>query len=149
MVIDVVWDLESRSAANLRECGSWIYSIDLTTQILCMVYVVAHGEPQLWRPPDPPPPVFFEIAANPQAYRLIAHGDFERAMLENVLVPRHGFPLLPAEVHHCSQKLALANGYPAELDRLAHALGLPYRKDPAARKAMLAVSRPMKQRKRK
>ena len=43
---------------------------------------------------------------------------------------------------HCSQRLALANAYPAELDLLAQALGLPYRKDPAARKAMLAVSRP-------
>jgi hypothetical protein len=44
--------------------------------------------------------------------------------------------------------LALANAYPAELDLLAQALGLPYRKDPAARKAMLAVSRP-RTRKRK
>jgi DNA polymerase len=43
----------------------------------------------------------------------------------------------------------LANAYPPELDLLAHALGLPYRKDPKARAAMLAVSRPRKQRKRK
>ena len=43
----------------------------------------------------------------------------------------------------------MANAYPAELDLLAQALGLPYRKDPAARKAMLAVSRPKAQRKRK
>ena len=42
-----------------------------------------------------------------------------------------------------------AIAYPAELDLLAQALGLPYRKDPAARKAMLAVSRPRANRKRK
>ena len=48
-------------------------------------------------------------------------------------------------MHHCTQRLALANGYPPELDLLAQALGLPYRKDPAARKAMLAVSRPKPQ----
>ena len=53
------------------------------------------------------------------------------------------------EAQHCTQRLALANAYPAELDLLAQALGLPYRKDPAARKAMLAVSRPKTQRKRK
>ena len=52
-------------------------------------------------------------------------------------------------VWHCSQRLALARAYPAELDLLAQALGLPYRKDPAARKAMLAVSRPRANRKRK
>jgi hypothetical protein len=52
-------------------------------------------------------------------------------------------------VQHCTQRLALANAYPAELDLLAQALGLPYRKDPVARKAMLAVSRPKAQHKRK
>ena len=52
-------------------------------------------------------------------------------------------------MQHCTQRLALANGYPAELDLLAQALGLPYRKDPAARKAMLVVTRPKPQRKRK
>jgi hypothetical protein len=64
-------------------------------------------------------------------------------------VPRYGFPPIPVEIQHCSQRLALANGYPAELDLLAQALGLPYRKDPVARKAMLAVSRPKPQRKSK
>ena len=59
------------------------------------------------------------------------------------------FPLHSARVQHCTQRLALANAYPAELDLLAQALGLPYRKDPAARKAMLAVSRPRANRKRK
>ena len=94
------------------------------------------------------PPVFSVVAADPKPWNLIAHNyDFERAMLENVLSPRYAFPLIPPEVHHCTQRLALANAYPAELDLLAQALGLPYRKDPAARKAMLAVSRPRTNRK--
>ena len=70
--------------------------------------------------------------------KLVAHNyDFERNIYANVLVPRYGFPPLPSHVQHCTQRLALANAYPAELDLLAQALGLPYRKDPAARKAML------------
>ena len=80
---------------------------------------------------------------------MIAHNyDFERAIYDNVLIPRYGFPPSP-RVQHCTQRLALADAYPAELDLLAQALGLPYRKDPAARKAMLAVSRPKRNRKRK
>jgi DNA polymerase len=144
------WDIETRSAASLRDCGAHVYSIDPMTQTLCLVYAIDDQEPQLWLPPDPPPPVFAAIAGNPSDWRLVSHNyEFERAILEHVLIPRHGFPSLPAEVHHCSQRLALANAYPAELDLLAQALGLPYRKDPAARKAMLAVSRPKANRKRK
>ena len=41
-------------------------------------------------------------------------------------------------------RLALANAYPAELGLLSQALGLPYRKDPKAVKALREVSRPRK-----
>jgi DNA polymerase len=146
----VFWDIETRSAANLRDCGSYVYSIDSTTEPLCIVYAIDGGEPQLWLPGDPPPSLFFSIAADPGAWNLVAHNYFfERDILENILVSRYAFPPIRLEVQHCTQRLALANAYPAELDLLAQALGLPYRKDPAARKAMLAVSRPKKARKRK
>jgi DNA polymerase len=122
---------------------AYIYAIDPTTQPLCLVFAIDDEEPQLWLPADPIPSVFLEIAADPKRWQLIAHNyEFERAILENILIPRHGFRPIPLEAQHCTQRLALANAYPAELDLLAQALGLPYRKDPAARKAMLAVSRP-------
>jgi hypothetical protein len=144
------WDIETRSVVSLRDCGAYIYAIDPTTQVLCLVYAIDEAEPQLWLPTDPPPSVFLEIEANPGEWRLVAHNyDFERAILDNILIPWHGFRPIPLEVQRCTQRLALANAYPAELDLLALALGLPYRKDPAARKAMLAVSRPKTQRKRK
>jgi DNA polymerase len=146
----VFWDTETRSAVSLRDCGAFIYAINLTTQILCLVFAINDGDPHLWLPGDPVPLVFLEIAGNPNNWQLVAHNyEFDRAILENVLIPRHGFPSIALQVQHCTQRLALANAYPAELDLLAQALGLPYRKDPAARKAMLAVSRPKAQRKRK
>ena len=149
-MIEVIWDLETRSAANLRDRGAHVYAIDASTEPLCLAYVIDDAEPQLWLPGEPPPAVFAAIAADPDKFALIAHNyEFERAILARVLVPRYGFPQIPLESQHCSQRLALANAYPAELDLLAQALGLPYRKDPAARKAMLAVSRPKQQRKRK
>jgi DNA polymerase len=146
----VFWDLETRSAVSLRDCGAYMYAIDPTTQVLCLVFVVDDAEPQLWLPTDPAPAAFLEIAVNPKEWQLIAHNyDFERNILDNILVLRHGFRPIPLETQHCSQRLAMANAYPAELDTLAEALGLPYRKDPATRKAMLAVSRPKAQRKRR
>ena len=146
---NMYWDIESRSAANLRECGAYIYSVDPTTQPLCIAYAIDADDPQLWLPTDPVlPPVFADIAADPSAWKLISHGfDFERDVAENVLAARYGFPFIPHETQHCSMRLALANAYPAELDQLAQALGLSYRKDLAARKAMLAVSRPKPNRK--
>jgi len=144
------WDIETRSGANLRDCGAYVYAIDPTTEPLCLLYAVDDNEPQLWLPADPPPAEFTCVAADPESWKLVAHNyDFERAMLENMLVPRFRFPLISHHVQHCTQRLALANAYPAELDLLAQALGLPYRKDPVARKAMLAVSRPKANRKRK
>ena len=129
----VFWDIETRSAANLRDCGAYIYAIDPTTQPLCLVFAIDDDEPQLWLPTDPVPAVFVEIAAEPDVWKLVAHNyEFERDILENVLIPRYGFPPIPLGVQHCTQRLALANAYPAELDLLAQALGLPYRKDPAA-----------------
>ena len=146
----VVWDLESRSAVSIRDCGAHVYAINSTTEPLCLAYVVDDGEPQLWLPSEPTPQVFLDIAANPGDWRLVAHNwEFERAILEHVLIPRFGFRPIPIEIQHCTQRLALANAYPAELDLLALALDLPYRKDPAARRAMLAVSRPKQQRRRK
>jgi DNA polymerase len=146
----IYWDIETRSAVSLRECGASTYAADPTTQVLCLAYAVDDEEPQLWLPTDPTPSVFLEIAADPNNWQLAAHSyDFERAILDNILIPRHGFRPIPLETQHCTQRLALANAYPAELDLLAQALGLPYRKDPVARKAMLAVSRPKAHRKRR
>jgi DNA polymerase len=140
-------DIETRSVTNLRECGAHTYAFHPTTSVLCLAWALDDEAPQLWLPGDPVPAVLQEIPD-----RLIAHNfSFERAIFEHILVPRHGFPsgLLVPERWHCSQRLALANGYPPELDLLAQALGLPYRKDPLARKAMLAVTRPKVLRKRK
>jgi hypothetical protein len=44
----VFFDIETRSAVSLRECGAHIYAIDPTTQPLCLAYAIDDGEPQLW-----------------------------------------------------------------------------------------------------
>src|SRR5215471_16716876 len=142
----VVWDVETYSQVNLKERGAHNYASDPSTDIFFFCYAVDAGEVQTWRPGEPPPGPF----ANPSEHFFIADNwEFERAIHAHILVPRYGFPPIPLENQDCAQRLALANAFPAELGLRCEALGLPYRKDPEARKAMLRLSRPQTAKKRK
>ena len=142
-----VYDIETRSTVNLTLCGAWKYAAHPSTSILCMYIAVDDGEPERWLPGDPIPAAFIAAAQHPDDWKLIAHNhEFERAIYELILMPRFGFPPIPLTVQHCTQQLASRNAYPAELGLLSQALGLPYRKDREAAKAMRELSRPRKPR---
>ena len=134
----VFWDAETFSRRELKKCGAHIYATDPSTGIHFLCYAVDDGEVQTWRSGDPVPAPF----ADPAGHLFITDNwTFERAILEYVLIPRYGFAPIPIENQDCAQRRALASAYPAELGLRCEALGLPYRKDPAARKAMLRLSR--------
>ena len=142
-----VYDIETRSVANLTLCGAWNYAAHPSTSILCMYIAVDDGEPELWVEGDPIPAAFLAAAQHPDDWKLVAHNhEFERAIYQLILMPRFGFPPIPLAVQHCTQQLASRNAYPAELGLLSQALGLPYRKDREAAKAMRELSRPRKPR---
>ena len=142
----VYWDGETFSQCSLKERGAEIYASDPTTDIFFLCYAVDHDEAQVWRPGDPVPVPF----ANPAGYTFISDNwTFERNIHAQILVKRYGFPPIPLEQQDCAQRLALASAYPAELGLRCEALGLPYRKDPTARQAMLRLSRPQTAKKRK
>ena len=145
---ELFWDIETRSAESLVSVGAWRYAGAPSTGVWCVCYAVDDGEVETWVPEQPVPTPFIEADADPQNWRTFAHNmGFERAILERMLVPQHGFPLIPIEAQHCSQALALANGYPADLDKCARALGLEYLKDRAGLQVMRRMSRPKKARK--
>lgn len=145
---DLIWDIETRSASNLRNEGAWCYAAHPSTEVLCVGYAIDDGEVEIWQPGQPVPACFLDAGRDPDQWRLIAHhAEFERAVLERVLVPRHGFPDIPLEAQHCTMALALANGYPADLDKLARALELEYLKDRDGVRLMREMSRPRKARK--
>jgi DNA polymerase len=154
---ELFWDTELRSAASLRLVGPWNYAAHPTTEMLCLCYAVDGGEVQTWinkslldpsNPGDPVPEPFLAAARDPKNWRLISqYYEFERAVLKHQLIPKHGFPPIPLEAQHCSMAVALANGYPAELETLAKALELPYQKDREGLLLMRQMSRPRKPRK--
>src|SRR5262249_1690184 len=134
----VYWDIETHSRRNLKDCGAFVYAADATTDILFLCFAVGDGPVETWPPGEPVPGAFADPAG-----RLFVSDNwfFENAVLKHVLVPRYGFALIPIESQDCPQRKALASAFPPELGLRCLALGLPYEKDPAARKAMLRLSR--------
>ena len=140
----VYWDVETFSQVNLKDRGAHIYANDKTTGIFFFCYAVDAGEVQTWYPGDPVPAPF----ANPADFLFVSDNfSFERAIHENILVRRYGFPPIPLEHTDCAERRALAASYPAELGLRCEALGLPFRKDPEARKAMMRLARPQTKKK--
>jgi hypothetical protein len=135
----VVWDTETFSDVSLKERGAHNYAMHPSTDAHFVCFAVDGGEVQTWRPGDPVPEVF----TNPVGTKFVSHNwTFENAILRHVLIPRYGFIPIAWDHQDCAMRLALASAYPAELGLCCEALGLPYRKDPEARKAMLRLSRP-------
>jgi DNA polymerase len=140
------WDLETFSQVSLPERGAYIYATDASTGVFFLCYAIDDGPVETWKPGDPVPAPF----ADPAAYKFVSDNwEFERLIHQHILVPRFGFPPIPLENQDCAQRLALASAFPAELGLRCEALGLPYRKDPEARKAMLRLARPQTTKKRK
>jgi DNA polymerase len=142
----VYWDIETYSQVSLKDRGAHIYATDPSTGIHFLCYAIDDGPVETWRPGDPVPIPF----ANPTRYFFVSDNwTFERDIHVEILVKRYGFPPIPLKNQDCAQRRALAFAYPAELGLRCEALGLPYRKDPEARRAMLRLSRPQTAKKRK
>ena len=134
----IYWDVETFSQCSLKERGSHVYASDPSTGIHFFCYAIDDGEVLTWRPGDEVPIPF----ANPPRYFFVSDNwTFDRDIHTEILIKRYGFPPIPIENMDCAQRRALASAFPAELGLRCEALGLPYRKDPAARKAMLRLSR--------
>jgi DNA polymerase len=142
----VYWDVETYSQISLKEHGAHIYAAHASTGVYFVCYAVDDGAIETWRPGDPVSAPF----ANPAGYGFVSDNwTFENAILQGVLIPRHGFVPLPIEDQDCAQRRALANAFPAELGLRCEALGLDHRKNNEARRAMIRLSRPQTARKRK
>src|SRR6516165_7318712 len=142
----IYWDVETVSRISLKEHGAHVLAADPSTGIHFFCWAIDDGEVQTWRPGDPVPAPF----TNPTRYTIVSDNwEFERAIHAHILISRYGFIPIPIENQDCAQRRALAHAFPAELGLRCEALGLPYRKDPAARQAMLRLSRPQTAKKRK
>lgn len=158
-------DFETRSECDLKESGSWRYSLDPTTEILCLSWRLPHWPSSfatLWHPEFPHLGIrdAFEEDENLAQYASelwdwIAAGGlveahnawFERGIWTNILAPRFGWPLIDHRQWRCSAAKGATHALPRALGDVADALMLAVRKDEEGHALMKKLAVPRKPKK--
>lgn len=126
-------DCETRSTCSLKNCGSWKYSLDPTTEVLCVAYRLPYwvsGRTALWTPEST------DIEDLSELFDWILDGGlveahnawFERGIWDNHLVPGYEWPRVAQTQWRCSAAKAAAHALPRGLEDAAKALGLSEQK---------------------
>ncbi len=132
-------DFETRSACSLKKSGSWRYSQDPSTEVLCLAWRLPRwpaGEVGLWHPAFPSLEIVEGCEGKHQLAELFhwildgglveAHNAwFERGIWVNIMVPRWGWPAVDSDQWRCSAAKAAALALPRNLDKAAHAVFEP------------------------
>jgi hypothetical protein len=141
------FDVETRSAVNLKIAGAHRYAADASTDIWFITYAVNDGPINVWVPGQSNPEPFVEAEQDP-SYEVAAHNDgFERTVERLILYPRYGWPLIPLARRRCSMAMALAQALPGALEKVGEALQLTHRKDMEGEHLMKRMARPRRPRK--
>ncbi len=153
-------DFETRSACSLRSCGAWKYSLDSSTEILCLAFRLPSwetGRTALWHPEfknlginESSDDSIAELVAWIEAGRLVeAHNAwFEFCIWTNILTPRFDWPTIQPAQWRCSAAKAAAHALPRGLEDLGAVLHSDVLKDVAGGKVMLKLAKPRKERKK-
>jgi len=150
-------DFETRSACSLRNHGSWRYSLDPTTEILCLVWRLPYwetGRTALWHPAFPhlDIPESNDLDDRAELFTWIANGGlveahnawFERGIWKNILTVSYGFPDIAHRQWRCSAAKAAAHSLPRALEDVGDATELEVVKDMDGHKVMKTVMKPRK-----
>lgn len=142
-------DFETRSECSLRDSGSWRYSLDPTTEVLCLAWRLPYWEPGrtgLWHPSFPQLGIKepWEVDDLSELFRWIIDGRpveahnswFERGIWTNKLP---NWPQLKPHQWLCSAAKASAHALPRKLRGAAKALGLATIKDDERLKELLGI----------
>ena len=122
----ITLDLETKSYADLTKIGAWNYSLDPTTDVICLYYQISYPADnhviEGWWPGDPIPQRLKVAIAG--GFPVEAHNvAFEEAIWYNVLMPKYGFPDVKPDQWRDTMATACYLALPAGLDKLSSALG--------------------------
>jgi DNA polymerase len=140
----IVLDFETFSACDLKKAGSYRYSIDPTTQILCLSYEDSGRRRGTWFPGDNADSILRAALYSPEVMFVAHNCSFERNIWTNHMVDLFGFPELPLSRWHDSMARAQQLVLPAALDDVLRALRLTAQKDMEGSKLTIGLSRPDK-----
>ena len=146
MLIDFFFDFETRSRADLTVVDGINYATHPSTEATLLTFCFGRtGAIHAWRRGQRIPEMLFDVAANPQKYRFIAHNigfdhliwsiPFRNKVLGSIVRP---------QIENLEDNMARTCHYRvgASLARAADILGLPYTKDAEGRKLMLKQCKP-------
>jgi len=122
-------DFETKSHADLPKVGSWAYSEDPTTDIICVAYGIDRAPIQTWWPGkdykgsrDTMP--FDLLQAILSGHEVEAHNvAFERSIWSNVLKPKYGWVMPEDQQWRDTMAVARYYALPGGLANLARVLG--------------------------
>lgn len=138
-------DFETRSEVDIKESGSWVYSLHPSTQILCLAFKTPNTEPKLFVSG-------FETNQEIKNLfdRFIKAGEifeshnafFEKGIWQNILVKKYGWASIPNNQWRCSASVAAYHALPRNLGAAGNILNLSHKKDYEGKRIMLQLSRP-------
>ena len=121
MLLDaIIVDFETRSACDLKLCGTDQYGVDPTTDILCMAaYDTQTDNTWLWYPSDGALPTDLVEAIEDCEYVAAHNARFDQLIWEFVAVEKYGFPELSANKWYCTAAQCRVNAAPSGLNNAA------------------------------
>ncbi len=139
---NITIDFETYSEANLKKVGAWKYSEHPSTDIICMSWAINDGPVQVYDPSYPLPVDLWFAIEDPNT-TVEAHGSmFERAIWQNVGVPRYGFRDIQPRQWRCTMAACAYKAIPLKLEHGAEVLKLEHQKDMDGHRVMLRMSKP-------
>lgn len=135
-------DFETRSLCDLRQTGSFRYSEDPSTSILCLAYAFDDNPPELWLPATKNPPADLLRAIINSGNTLHAwNAEFERNIWSNICVKRFGWRDILLSQWRDTMAQAAAMSLPLALDDTAEVLGT-IKKNKAGKNLITKLCRP-------
>lgn len=149
-------DYEARSACDIKACGSWKYSLDATTQVLCAAFRLPHwekGHAAVWHPAfdylgieESGTEDLVELWDWVDSGGLVESHNafFEVGVWKNICTPRLGWPEVSSRQFRCSAAKAAAHALPRNLEDAGAALRLNITKDAELAKQVKKMWSPRK-----
>lgn len=142
-------DFETRSACNIWDTGSWVYSQHPTTEILCLAYAIDDGPVKILTYEQFINPIHFGMPCDDlfeaikDGQLLCAHNAlFEESIWRNIMVPVYGFPQVPIKQWRCTAAKAAARSLPRSLKDVGKALNAPILKSEEGYRTMIKLCKP-------
>lgn len=137
------FDLETRSEANLKTCGSAVYARHKSTQIVLFLYAFNDDDVHSWEPlREPPPPLLIERLKDPAW----AKAGWNIIGFDNEVIEHKMGITIPVESCLDGMVIAMMHNLPGSLKMAAKALGTQEMKDEAGKDWITLFSKPLQER---